>query len=114
MERFFEKKVWGRISREKLSPKWNKGLSVFSTYIVAFLVIGIFLSVVIPQVTASIAGIVSNLSDYLGRVTGWLNSLFEMLPKEELFQETLKKINESAQAILEAFYSWLSARCRWY
>ena len=75
----------------------------------AFLVIGIFLSVVIPQVTASIAGIVSNLSDYLGRVTGWLNSLFEMLPKEELFQETLKKINESAQAILEAFYSWLSA-----
>lgn len=109
MERFFEKKVWGRISREKLSPKWNKGLSVFSTYIVAFLVIGIFLSVVIPQVTASIAGIVSNLSDYLGRVTGWLNSLFEMLPKEELFQETLKKINESAQAILEAFYSWLSA-----
>ena len=109
VERFFEKKVWGRISREKLSPKWNKGLSVFSTYIVAFLVIGIFLSVVIPQVTASIAGIVSNLSDYLGRVTGWLNSLFEMLPKEELFQETLKKINESAQAILEAFYSWLSA-----
>lgn len=109
VERFFEKKIWGRISREKLSPKWNKGLSVFSTYIVAFLVIGIFLSVVIPQVTASIAGIVSNLSDYLGRVTGWLNSLFEMLPKEELFQKTLKKINESAQAILEAFYSWLSA-----
>lgn len=109
VERFFEKKIWGRISREKLSPKWNKGLSVFSTYIVAFLVIGIFLSVVIPQVTASIAGIVSNLSDYLGRVTGWLNNLFEMLPKEELFQKTLKKINESAQAILEAFYSWLSA-----
>ncbi len=106
--RFFEKKALPKISRGKLPPKWNKGLSVLFTYVVAFLVIGIFLSVVIPQVTASIAGIVSNLSLYWGRVSDWLNDLFVMLPKEELFQETLAKINESAKAILETFYNWLS------
>ena len=105
---FFEKKVLPKISRGKISPKWNKGLSVLLTYLVAILVIGIFLSVVIPQVTASIAGIVSNLSVYWGRVSEWINGLFEMLPKEELFQETLDKINESAKAILETFYNWLS------
>ena len=107
--RFFEKKMLPKISRGKLSSKWNKGLSVLLTYLVAVLVIGIFLSVVIPQVTASIAGIISNLSIYLGRVSEWLNDLFEMLPKEEWFQETLEKINESAKAILETFYNWLSA-----
>lgn len=109
VERFFEKKVWPRVSRGKLSAKWNRGIAVFSTYVVAILVIAVFLSVVIPQVTSSIAGIVSNLSAYFNGVTGWLNSLSNMLPKEEIFQETLEKINESAQTILEAFYSWLSA-----
>lgn len=109
VECFFEKKVWPRVSRGKLSAKWNRGIAVFSTYVVAILVIAVFLSVVIPQVTSSIAGIVSNLSAYFNGVTGWLNSLSNMLPKEEIFQETLEKINESAQTILEAFYSWLSA-----
>ncbi|MDD5920220.1 MAG: AI-2E family transporter [Oscillospiraceae bacterium] len=109
VERFFEKKVWPRVSRGKLSAKWNRGIAIFSTYVVAILVIAVFLSVVIPQVTSSIAGIVSNLSAYFNGVTGWLNSLSNMLPKEEIFQETLEKINESAQTILEAFYSWLSA-----
>lgn len=109
VERFFEKKVWPRVSRGKLSAKWNRGIAVFSTYVVAILVNAVFLSVVIPQVTSSIAGIVSNLSAYFNGVTGWLNSLSNMLPKEEIFQETLEKINESAQTILEAFYSWLSA-----
>ncbi|MDD3192298.1 MAG: AI-2E family transporter [Oscillospiraceae bacterium] len=107
--RFFEKKALPKISRGKLSPKWNKGIAVLLTYLAAFLVIAVFLSVVIPQVTTSLAGIVSNLSEYLVRVTAWINHLFEMLPQEKLFQETLKKISESAQAILEAFYGWLSA-----
>lgn len=107
--RFFEKKALPKISRGKLNTRWNKGLSILFTYVVAFLVIGVFLRVVIPQVTSSIAGIIGNLSDYLGQAKVWLNDVFTQMPKDEIYQETLKKINESAQAILEMFYSWFSA-----
>ncbi len=107
--RVFEKKALPKLSKGKLPPKWNKGISVLLTYVVAFLLIGIFLWVVVPQVTASVAGIISNISDYLIRVSNWLNLFFEKLPKDAIFQQTLDRINELTHTILEAFYNWLSA-----
>lgn len=67
--RFFEEKVYAGL------PKWRRGISILTVYLLALLLICALLGIVLPQVAASVAAFVSNASVYVENVTNYIKVL---------------------------------------
>lgn len=107
--RFFEEKVLDRLLKGRISTGFRRVMAILLTYLCSLAVILVFFSIVAPQVASSVSGIVSNISSYVPAATQWLEDLVEKLPSDPYFQELLVKVTQSAEKLLETFYTWLAS-----
>ncbi len=81
--RMFEFKVYKKI------PKKNviRGLSIFSTYMVAVLFVAAFLLLLIPSLIDAIVDLVSNFHTYVENTVAMINSIINKFSSNENFNE---------------------------
>ena len=74
-ERFYR---W--LSRKKpLKQKTVRILSLISTYIFALILVGVFILIVVPQLSDSFSTLADNLNDYLNRFANWVDDLAQRI-----------------------------------
>ena len=87
--RFYENKVFKSKYMNKLKFKSTKGLSIFLSYITAFLIIGIVIRFLLPQVIDSIVGLVNDIPTYITNTTEFFNGIVKNLHIEEQYSKIL-------------------------
>ena len=63
--RFYEEKVFVKGKLSSLKEKSKRGLGLLLTYITAFVILGLFMKFVVPQVVQSIVGLANDIPQYL-------------------------------------------------
>ncbi|MBQ4194370.1 MAG: AI-2E family transporter [Clostridia bacterium] len=80
MLRFFENKVFVKLNEKKLRRRLVRILSLLCTYIIFLLLLTLFFSTVIPQVSDSFRSLVDRLRDYIDSGSTWIDSLTAKYP----------------------------------
>nr|MCR4906564.1 AI-2E family transporter [Clostridiales bacterium] len=80
MLRFFENKVFAKLNEKKLRRRLVRILSLLCTYIIFLLILTLFFSTVIPQVSDSFRSLVDRLRDYIDSGSTWIDSLTAKYP----------------------------------
>ena len=80
MLRFFENKVFAKLNEKKLRRRLVRILSLLCTYIIFLLLLTLFFSTVIPQVSDSFRSLVDRLRDYIDSGSTWIDSLTAKYP----------------------------------
>ena len=99
---FFEDKVLVKLSGGKMKPKLRRGVGILLAYILVFALISIFLWVVIPQVGASVYGIVKNVPDLITNADKYVSETLGSLKRIELPSEISGKITSIIEELLIA------------
>ncbi len=99
-----------KLSKDRLSRKAVRMLSVAVTYLTAILILVVFFSIVIPQLAASIASLGPILTDWALTAEKWINGLIQeyqsvYLGEGELFPMLLEKISASLEDFITALSS---------
>ncbi|MBQ3707903.1 MAG: AI-2E family transporter [Clostridia bacterium] len=100
MLRFFENKVFAKLNEKKLRRRLVRILSLLCTYIIFLLILTLFFSTVIPQVSDSFRSLVDRLRDYFNNSSTWIDSLVEKYPsldgifESEIFESIQTKFND--------------------
>lgn len=90
MLRFFENKVFAKINKKKIRRRLVRFLSLLCTYIIFLLLVALFFSTVIPQVSDSFRSLVDRLRDYIDSGSTWFDSLTEKYPfLDGIFESSL-------------------------
>lgn len=88
--RFYENKVFKLGIFKKLKSK--RGLGLLFTYTTAFIIVGLFIQFVLPQVIGSIAGLINDVPNYISNT----NNFFEdIVHKLDLSEEYFNLINNN-------------------
>lgn len=105
--RFFERRVFHRFTRKH-------GLAVGATYLLAFIVLGLLLGLVLPQVWESIFTLVGNIPSYLNnlnQLVTWFTQQFDLDPTP--FRYLMMSYEELLQTILGEAQNWLPNLANW-
>lgn len=94
--RFYEKKILKKGVFKKLKSK--RGLGLLFTYMTAFIVIGLFIQFVLPQLIDSIVGLVNDIPSYIDNTSKFINQTIASLDLQEHY---LTIINEKFNNILD-------------
>ncbi len=111
--RLFEFKIYKKI------PKKNvvRGLSIFSTYIVAILFVVAFLFLLVPQLVDAIVDLVNNFDEYVDTTIYFINDIINKftdndVAKEYVNQEAImnvvKKFFSTSESIFETVLTYIS------
>lgn len=73
----FYERLFETLFQGKLKSRPSRVLSLVFTYITAGVILTMFFHIVIPQVTASVTGLASQVKDWLPRVEEWVYGLIE-------------------------------------
>ncbi len=79
---FFERKVYRKL-------RFRLGLAILTVYLLTFLVLGILLNMILPQVISSAGALVNNLQGYLNNLNDLVNNLIARFDLEGNGLETL-------------------------
>lgn len=94
--RFFECKMFVKIKPASL----RRGISLFFTYLVLFLIIGVLVLLIVPQLVDSIVSFLSNSDELIDKSMGEINNLIGMLnarfPAEEGAEPTIPYIDPTS------------------
>ncbi len=80
MLRFFENKVFAKLNEKKLRRRLVRILSLLCTYIIFLLLLVLFFSTVIPQVSDSFRSLVDRLRDYIDSGSTWIDTMTVKYP----------------------------------
>lgn len=94
--RFYENKILKKGIFKKLKSK--RGLGLLFTYVTAFIVIGLFIQFVLPQLIDSIVGLVNDIPSYINSTSKFIN---ETIANLDLQEHYLTIINEKFNNILD-------------
>lgn len=84
--RFYEEKLMLLQGYKKLKFKWRRSIGLVLTYLTAFLVVGLFIQFVLPQVVESLVGLINDIPTYISNTTKFFEELVEELDlSEEVF-----------------------------
>ena len=98
---FFKNKVFEISFIKKLKIKKVKGYSILLSYITAFLIIGIFIRFVFPQVMESIMGLVNDIPRYINNTNDFLNDILSNFDIDKMYaQAILEKFNEMINYVI--------------
>lgn len=91
------KHVFGFVEKKKPHKKLRKGLSIFTTYLILFLVIALFLLIALPQIFTSVTDLITNISTYVGELSLFAEDLVASISKSLPFlrldaQETINSL----------------------
>ncbi|MGG7078171.1 AI-2E family transporter [Clostridium sardiniense] len=100
--RFYENKVLEFSFFKKFFKKSNikskRGLGLLFTYITAFIVIGLFIQFVLPQLINSIVGLVNDIPSYIANTSKFINDTVSKLDIQEHY---LVIINEKFNGLID-------------
>lgn len=94
--RFYENKILKKGVFKKLKSK--RGIGLLFTYMTAFIVIGLFIQFVLPQLIDSIVGLVNDIPSYIDNTSKFINQTIASLDLQEHY---LTIINEKFNNILD-------------
>lgn len=86
---FYEKIVFEMKYVKKLKIKSKRGLAIVFSYITAFLIIGMFIKFLLPQLIDSVIGLVNNIPIYIMNSTKFVNETILKLNIEERYSQML-------------------------
>lgn len=99
------------LTKGKLKPKTTRMLAVLLTYLIALIVLVAFFSFIIPEIAASIAGIVSMFPLYLQSAERFLADVFGRLQAlgvdNAMLQDALDRVFADFEGILRQSYAIL-------
>ena len=99
---FYENKFFKTKYMKKLKFKSTKGLSILLSYITAFLIIGMVVRFLLPQVIDSIVGLVNDIPNYITNTTDFVNNIIKDLHIEEQYSKVLlDTFNDSVNQIIK-------------
>ena len=75
MLKWIEQNLLKFVDYKKPRPKLKRGLGIFITYLVTFVLIGVFLSVVIPKILQSVRALVDTITMAVSNLPHWINTL---------------------------------------
>ena len=107
--RFIEQKIFPVVFKDKIRKSRRRVISLILTYLFAFVVIGIFLWVVLPQVAYSISGLIGKLAEYIGSIDTWHTSVMDTLMRWGISKEVLDTVSGYIETFLQQVYAWLYA-----
>ncbi|MBP5266917.1 MAG: AI-2E family transporter, partial [Lachnospiraceae bacterium] len=99
LAKFFEKRLFGKIKREKL----RRTLAVILDLVVVLLLISLFFAMLVPSLISSIMGIASNADVYVDNIEHFIAKLNKMNPRLGLDQKMLVEYLETALTKLGAY-----------
>lgn len=92
---FIENRVLGHEKLKKLGKGSKRGIGILLTYIIAFVIIYLFIQFVLPQVIDSIVGIVNDIPTYIANVTKFIEDISTRLDLDnEYVGMAIEKWNE--------------------
>lgn len=99
---FYENKFFKAKYMKKLKFKSTKGLSILLAYITAFLIVGMVVRFLLPQVIDSIVGLVNDIPNYITNTTDFVNNIIKDLHIEEQYSKALlDTFNDSVNHIIK-------------
>ncbi|MBY0756892.1 AI-2E family transporter [Clostridium sardiniense] len=100
--RFYENKVLEFSFFKKIFKKFNirskRGLGLLFTYITAFIVVGLFIQFVLPQLINSIVGLVNDIPSYISNTSKFINDIVNKLDIQEHY---LVIINDKFNGLID-------------
>lgn len=104
IERLWVRPVFAR----RASEKFCRSLAILITYLLAAGVIGVFIKIVAPQLSQSIASLVNRLSSYINSADVWLPKLLAYFPEVDLFNTFSKWLEQYANTLINTTYRTLT------
>lgn len=84
---FYEERVFETKHIKKLKLKSKRGLAIIFSYITTFLIIGLFVKFLLPQLIESIVGLVNDIPYYISNTTKFVNETIEKLNIEDEYSK---------------------------
>lgn len=84
--------------------KFKRGLSIFTSYLVIILLVGIFISFIVPVFYTSIRDLADNIPSYVDKATLWVNDLnlnMDLVPQD--------KLNEAVDFVISSIPTFLGS-----
>ena len=92
--RFYENKVFKLSFFKKFKRKPKRGIALFLTYITAFLIVGLFIQFVLPQLIDSLIGLINDVPHYINKTNSIINDTISKLGIQEHYLVTVNnKLN---------------------
>jgi len=93
--KFYEKKVLTLGTLNKLKQKNKRRIGILLTYVTTLLMLYLFMNFILPQLSASIVGLINNIPYYIDKGDELLNNLVSRLNiREEYLDFAVEKWNE--------------------
>ncbi|MDR2931515.1 MAG: AI-2E family transporter, partial [Oscillospiraceae bacterium] len=114
--RIFDNKVFPRLFK-KMKPGTRRGLSILLTYLIALIVITLFLALILPQIIYSLIGIGSNVPSYLKSLQTLYYQITESMAgfqiledsqSTQMIQMVFDYIMKAFESLLERLGDWLT------
>lgn len=114
MLRFFDDRLLTRI---KLRRRVKRGIAIALTYFISFILVGLFIAIVLPQLVLSVKSIVARVPDFLQIISSWYSRLVGQLSDMQVLNQDaqpdvftrgmIDKLMNTTQGLLEKIYSQL-------
>ncbi|MCF0148192.1 MAG: AI-2E family transporter [Clostridium sp.] len=99
---FYNDKIFKSKYMKKIKLKSTKGLSILLSYITAFLIVGMVVRFLLPQVIDSIIGLVNDVPMYITNATEFFSNLIKELHIEEQYSNIIiEHFNNSVNSIIK-------------
>lgn len=107
--RCIEQKIFPKIFKRKPKKKYTRTLALIGTYLFAFILLGLFAWVIIPQTANSVIGLVSKIPNYILQIDSWLNGLIASLVELGVTTQMVKNLGNYIESMLQNFYQWMTS-----
>ena len=112
---FFERQFKKFISPRSWFYKRIRGISIFLTIICALLLIGILISIIVPQLIASTVMLSNNLVSYIGNIIKTINELLQTINLQEtMIHFDQATVNQYIQSITANWEQYLQTATNWF
>lgn len=113
---FIERKIFVKRSKNGGNAKLRRALALLATYLFAAGIIGIFVIIVLPQITQSISSLISRVSVYINSADSLLPYIEALVPQIDignLSGTIIDYISLYADQIMQTIYSMFSQIVPW-
>ena len=87
--RFYENSVFKLSFFKKFKMKSKRGIGLLLTYITAFLIVGLFIQFVLPQLISSLIGLINDVPHYITKTSTFINDTISKVGIQEHYLVTL-------------------------
>lgn len=105
---WFDRKVFPFLSRGRLSRKACRYLGVLCTLAFGLAIVGVFFSFIVPELAASAADIVSQITTYISKIEKTVTAFLSQFQNSELYLSLVQNAMDSMQEWIQKLMGMLS------